>query len=77
MTTSHRRETRCIVSTLRPVDCPQPPSLVRSSGLDTLACAGVDLHAMLVRKNGVIEHVFLVITINFRPVTNPRLSRAV
>jgi hypothetical protein len=41
-----------------------------------VACAGVDLDAMLALGGDTIEEVFLVITINFRSVTNPGLSRA-
>jgi hypothetical protein len=49
------------------------PSAAFSYPLDTLACAGVDLHAMLVRKRlFFIEQVCLVITINFTPSSPPR-----
>jgi len=75
VTTSHHHETRCMVSTLRPGSCPQPPSRVRSSPLDSLACAAAGCHTILVRKGILL--VLLLITINFRSVTDLRLSRAI
>ena len=75
MTTSHHHETGCMVSTLRPGSCPQPSSLVRSSALDSLACAAAGCHTILVRKGILL--VLLLITMNFRSVTDPRLSRAI